>query len=288
LSSESVGEAFLDHLNRRSVLPCAFAVHEEPIQPGRVYLAPNDNHMLLTPEKVLITRGPRENSFRPSVDTMFRSAAAAFDSRAIGIILSGMRDDGVEGLSAISRSGGITVVQDPKNAPYPDMPQAALAQTKVDYTVAMIDMGLVVADLVFQPIKENASIPEDILNEARIAERVLTSIDDVEQIGTPTPYNCPSCNGVIWGVNHGNDIHSFRCNAGHAFTQDSLLQFKSVQIEETLWACLRLLEENKRLLHSIKGASPSKHKRIAENQIYIDHLRSILLGNGNKNSTSDN
>ncbi|MDQ3290066.1 MAG: chemotaxis protein CheB, partial [Bacteroidota bacterium] len=166
-------------------------------------------------------------------------------------------------------------------APYPDMPQAALAYTPVDYKVAMIDMGLVVAGLVYHPPKENGQVPEDILNEARIAQRVLTGIDNLEEFASPTPYNCPTCNGVIWDVNHGNEVHSYRCNAGHAFTPESLLQFKSVQIEETLWACLRLLEEHKRMLQTMKGYSPSHQKRIAENQLYIDRLRTMLLGKPN-------
>nr|WP_026463214.1 chemotaxis protein CheB [Adhaeribacter aquaticus] len=94
--------------------------------------------MLLTGEAVRVTKEPRENTFRPSIDTLFRWAAADFNSVVIGVVLSGMRDDGVEGLNAMGRSGGITVVQDPENAPYPEMPQAVLAHMPVGYKVSRL------------------------------------------------------------------------------------------------------------------------------------------------------
>ncbi len=75
-----------------------------------------------------------------------------------------------------------------------------------------------------------------------------TSIEAVEGVASPSPFSCPSCGGVLWNVNHGNQVHSFRCHAGHAFGQEGLLDFKSREVEETLWASLRLLEEHKCIL----------------------------------------
>ncbi|WP_207434881.1 chemotaxis protein CheB [Sabulibacter ruber] len=298
LSSVSMGNGFRTHLAGRSLLPCDFGVDNEPIKPGRVYLAPPDHHLLLTQDRIRITHGPRENGFRPAVDTLFRSAAAYFNANVIGIILSGMRDDGVEGLSAISRSGGVTMVQDPATAPFPDMPQAAINQIEVDYVVPVIEMGLVLSGLVSQPRQQKKEVPLDVLNEATIAERVLTSINSVERTAELTEFTCPSCGGVLWDVNHGNQVHSYRCHAGHAFSPDSLFQFKTTEIEETLWASLRLLEEQKRMLekfsshNSLLGREQeaSLEKRLEENQRYIDRLRSLLLagkfGNGNGTKTS--
>lgn len=284
LSSETNGAAFLNHLMQSSVLPCAFAIDNEPIRPGRVYLAPPDYHLLLTKNNIRITKGPRENGFRPSIDTMFRSAAANFDSGVIGVILSGMRDDGVEGLAAIARSGGLTIVQDPSNAPYPDMPQAALNHIDVDYTTRTIEIGLVLSGLVYQPAKTHGPVPEDVLREAHIAERVLTSIDSIEQIATGTGYTCPSCGGVLWDVQHDERVHSYRCNTGHAFSQETLFQLKSQEVEETMWASLRLMEEQKRMLERFMltlSENISTQKRLTEIQRYIDTLRSLLLHNGN-------
>lgn len=168
------------------------------------------------------------------MDTLFRSAATRFDSSVIGIILSGLRDDGVKGLSAIARSGGITLVQDPKNVPYPEMPQAAIFHVEVDYMVNIVEMRLVLTDLVYRPKKTMVTIPRDVSNEAAIAQRVLTGIEILEQAASPSPYTCPACGGVLWDVNRVNQVHSFRCNAGHSFSQDNHLQGKTNEIEETL------------------------------------------------------
>ena len=280
LASDSMGDAFLRHLSKRSVLPCSFALNGEPIRPGRVYLAPPDHHLLITKDQVITSRGPRENGFRPSVDTLFRSAAAHFGPAVVGVILSGMREDGVEGLSAISRSGGITVVQNPDDALYPEMPRAALDRVEADYRANVHEMGLVLAGLVHHPVKREGKAPEDVLQEARIAQRVLTSMDELEQEATPTPYTCPNCGGVLWDVNHGDQMHSYRCTAGHAYTKDRLVHLKANEIEEALWAALRLLEEHKRMLTKFTNgqSSTNQENRLAENQRYNDRLRTMLLG----------
>ncbi|TSD66428.1 chemotaxis protein CheB [Inquilinus sp. KBS0705] len=290
--SDTMGTAFLNHLSKTSILPCAFAIDREPIHPGRVYLAPPDHHLMINKDFVLITKGPRENSFRPSIDTLFRSAAAYHGSAVIGVLLSGLRDDGVEGLSTVSRSGGITVVQDPYNAPFPDMPQNALNRMPIDYTARTIEMGLILSGLVYQPSKSQDGIPEDVLNEAFLAERVLTALDAVEERANGgTGYTCPACGGVLWDVKHTDQVHSYRCHAGHAYTADTLLHLKSQEVEETMWAALRMMEEQKRMLQRfprLPGEHSSVERRLGENQKYIDMLRNILLNGGNFSNHADN
>jgi two-component system chemotaxis response regulator CheB len=289
-SSDTIGIAFLNHLSSYSVLPCSFAIDEEPIQPGRVYIAPPDHHLIINQDAIHVTKGPRENSFRPSVDALFRSAAAHFGSGAIGVILSGMRDDGIQGLNSISRSGGLTVVQDPSNAPFPDMPQNALNSMSVNYVVRSVEIGLVLSDLIYHPVEPTTIIPEDVSNEAYLAERVLTSLDDTEErTESATGYTCPSCGGVLWDVKHTDKVHSYRCVAGHAFTQDTLLHLKSKEAEETMWAALRMMEEQKRMLQRfapLPGELTSIDRRLEENQRYIDTLRNMLLFNGKKHSAN--
>lgn len=94
------------------------AANEDPVKKGTVYLAPPDNHLLLDKGKVLLGKGAPENRWRPSINNLFRSAAANYNTRVIGIILTGLLDDGTSGMAAIKRSGGITIVQNPNEADY--------------------------------------------------------------------------------------------------------------------------------------------------------------------------
>jgi two-component system, chemotaxis family, protein-glutamate methylesterase/glutaminase len=108
-------------------LPAAVAEEGQPLERGRIYLAPPDRHLLVGRDHVHVRRGPRENQARPAIDPLFRSAAVNGSSRVIGIVLSGRLNDGTSGLHAIKRCGGIAVVQEPRDAAVPDMPCHALA-----------------------------------------------------------------------------------------------------------------------------------------------------------------
>ncbi len=92
-------------------LAVSYARDGRAIRRGHVFVAPPDHHLLIAREQVLVTRGPRENGFRPAVDPLFRTAAAAYGPRVIGIVLSGELDDGTRGLARIKRAGGVAVVR---------------------------------------------------------------------------------------------------------------------------------------------------------------------------------
>src|SRR3954454_22936611 len=124
-----------DLLSRVGPLPARHPTDGEAIKHGQIYVAPPDLHMLLRPGHVILRRGPHENRTRPAIDPLFRSAAVAYRSRVIGVVLSGLLDDGAAGLLAIKLCGGICTVQDPDDAMWPDMPRNALAHDEVDYTV---------------------------------------------------------------------------------------------------------------------------------------------------------
>ena len=119
-------------LDRLSPLPCRTAGHGAPLRAGEIVVAPPDRHLLITDGRCELTVGPRENGHRPSVDVLFRSAAAATGRRVVGVVLSGTRDDGTVGLAAIKAQGGATIVQDPDEALYAGMPASALAHVSVD------------------------------------------------------------------------------------------------------------------------------------------------------------
>jgi two-component system chemotaxis response regulator CheB len=160
-------------LNRAGLLEARMARDHEPLRHGIIYVAPPDHHLLVKRDQVRVVQGPRENKVRPAIDPLFRSAAANHGPRVIGIILSGLLDDGTAGLLAVKRCGGVAIVQNPKDAAYPDMPESALVNVDVDYCLPIAEMGAILERLVWESVGESPPIPEDIILEAEIAERVM-------------------------------------------------------------------------------------------------------------------
>jgi two-component system chemotaxis response regulator CheB len=133
-------------LNHVGTLPAAHPQPEEPIQPGRVYVAPPDYHLLVGPNRVRIWYGPKINRFRPAIDPLFRSAAEACGPRVVGVLLSGGGSgDGITGLMAIQRAGGLVIVQSPQDAAVPALPSAALAVMKIDQVLPAAEIGKLLA-----------------------------------------------------------------------------------------------------------------------------------------------
>jgi len=141
-----------DLLSRASGLPATTAGPPVRFRPGRIYVAPPDHHLLLSGKEVWAEQGPRENRHRPSINVLFRSAAGALGSRVIGIVLTGIQDDGTAGLAAIKEAGGIAIVQDPREASFPDMPLIALRQVPVDYTLPLREIPETLLDLLRPPL----------------------------------------------------------------------------------------------------------------------------------------
>jgi two-component system, chemotaxis family, protein-glutamate methylesterase/glutaminase len=114
-------------LERAANLPVSHPRDGERMERGRVYVAPPNFHLIVEKGGILrVLQGPRENLHRPAIDPLFRSAAAAYGPRVVGVVLTGMLDDGTAGLMTVSASGGIAVVQDPTTALYASMPTSAL------------------------------------------------------------------------------------------------------------------------------------------------------------------
>ena len=128
-------------LSGDSRLPVRFATDREPIAPGRIYVAPRDEHVVLERGRVRLQRSPKDPYNRPAINVLFRSAAAVYASSVAGIILSGMLSDGVAGLWAIKNAGGIAVVQDPAEAAFGDMPRNAVQNVVVDYCLRAAEIG---------------------------------------------------------------------------------------------------------------------------------------------------
>ncbi len=278
MGADNNGDVLVKVLNESGGLTCEQAHDEQPFQSGHIYLAPPDQHMLLVEGQILITKGARENRYRPAIDPLFRSAAVAYGNRVIGIILTGYLDDGTSGMMAIKRCGGVCIVQDPLDAAYPDMPQSVIANVGADYCLPTAEMGMLLSDLVRRKLPSRKQPPKDIVIEAEIAQRVLSDLPSVEAIGEQVPFNCPDCGGVLWQIER--DFLRYRCHTGHAFTSAVLLAQQTAKIEETLWVALRMFEERQNLIatmgQSHGNSSSSVSQRVQDSQIHIDRIRAML------------
>ncbi|RAU82902.1 chemotaxis protein CheB [Pontibacter arcticus] len=290
ISLDSSAPFLVDRLNKHTKLTCKVAVHEEEFEPGTVYFAPPDKHLLLNGTRMLVVKGPRENQFRPAIDPLFRSAAAHHGANVMGIILTGFMSDGVIGMECVKRCGGLTIVQHPDDAEFPVLPENVIRQVELDYVVPVSEMGIIVEELASQPLQESLTVPADIRQEALIAERVMssatqTSIEDLDKAGSRTAYSCPDCGGGLWELSQEGTIVRYRCHSGHAYSQESLLTGMSNSLEETLWVALRTLEERRNILQKMSQNeflknnqrwSAMQDERIDEMKVHIERLRQLL------------
>jgi two-component system chemotaxis response regulator CheB len=239
-------------LSRSGRLPATNARDRERLEPGRIYVAPPDCHLLVEPGRVRVTKGPRENRFRPAIDPLFRSAAQVFGPAAIGIILTGNLGDGTAGLWAIKQLGGTAVVQDPDDALFPAMPRNALSNVRIDHVVPLWQIPPLLVRLTAEevPAPTGAGIPESVEVEVKIAKEAIPLDAGLENISEPSTFACPECHGVLMRLREGGPIR-FRCHTGHAYSIDSLAIAISEAIEEALWNTIRALEEGDMLLRTL-------------------------------------
>ncbi len=238
-------------LNKYGQLHAANARNGELIHPGRIYVAPPDQHMLIEDGHIRLTRGPKENRFRPAIDPLFRSAAYVYGSRVIGVILSGGLDDGTSGLYTIKEAGGLAIVQDPADAEVSSMPEHALRAVAVDHCVPVAAMPELLTRLSAEVPTENPGIMKrhaQTKTEIDIAAESGEAALALFRSGTLTPYTCPACGGVLARLLEGDRVR-FRCHTGHAFSSDTLLAAISEQIEDAFYKAIRSVDEGVMLLN---------------------------------------
>lgn len=240
-------------LGRAGPLPAVQAVDGDALRPGWIYVAPPDHHLLAEPERVRVTRGPKENGFRPAVDALFRSAAYAFGPRVIGVVLSGYLDDGSAGLWAVKDRGGVAIVQDPAEAAFPAMPNHALQSVDVDHVLGMQAIAELLVGLTQRPLIAEGMQPmtKSLAIETRIAMEDNALEAGVMSLGTLSPYTCPECHGALVQLRDGK-MARFRCHTGHGFTINGLLAAIGESIDKTLWSAVRVLEERLLLLEQME------------------------------------
>src|SRR5581483_3391461 len=208
-------------LSRITPLPVRYAADGDALRAGHVYVAPPDRHLLVEPGRVRVTKGPRENRFRPAIDPLFRSAAQVYGPGAIGVILTGNLDDGTTGLDVIKRLGGIAIAQDPDDALFPSMPQSAIDQVAVDFVVPLVELAPLLVELTRREPESTAvrATPEEVEIEVKIAKAHNAIEAGLERIGEPSPFACPECHGVLLQFK-GDSRLRFRCHTGHAYSVD--------------------------------------------------------------------
>jgi len=276
-------------LSRAGALPAVHPQDHDEIRPGMIYVAPPDYHLLVKAGHVRITRGPRENSHRPAADALFRTAARAYGSRVIGVVLSGVLDDGTAGLLAVKQMGGTAVAQAPSDALYTGMPQSAIDHVPVDYTLPAAQMSALLVRLATAPVPAgnpgHHHPPADLDQEADMAELEPTAVHADHKPGNPSVFACPECGGTLWEM-HDHDLVRYRCRVGHAYSAESLLAEKSQSLEAALWTALRALEEQAALSRRMieravtqgrNTAANSYRGKAAEAESHAEVIRRALL-----------
>jgi len=203
-------------------LPACHPMQGEQIRNGRIYVAPPDHHMMVMDGHLLITQGPRENWSRPAIDPLFRSAAFVGRTKVVGVILTGLLSDGSSGLWAIKNFGGVTIVQDPKTAMCPSMPQSALDKVGVDHCVPLSEIGPRLVQLANDPIAIcSTPVTSKIEIENRIAAGQPWDQSDLEKLGVPSNVKCLDCGAATYEIREDRIVR-YRCLFGHGFGAELL------------------------------------------------------------------
>ena len=241
-------------LSSVSALEARHPQNGEVVEAGVIYVARPDHHLLLEDNRVLVTRGPKENRFRPSIDALFRSAAYTCGPRVIGVVLPGYLDDGTSGLWSVQRMGGVSVVQDPHDAEQPSMPANALEFVAADYVLPLAQLGALLVRLTQERAPAKTRLPAAELDLLKIELTIAKQGGGFElgiiEKGKLTPFTCPDCHGALTQLIEGKLIR-YRCHTGHAYTVSALLSEVTESVESMLYQAMRGLEETQMLLHNL-------------------------------------
>ena len=239
-------------LSRHTCLTVKQAEDGEEIRPGHLYVTPVDRHLMIYPGYIKTTEGPFENGSRPSINTLFRSAAVAYQHQVIGILLTGLLTDGTKGLEAIKECGGITIAQDPQEAPFSEMPLNAIKHETVDYIAKVGEIGGLIRVLLNKMPYTHRSVPEELKKQVQIAEgrKETTSERDQTRLNE-------------------NKEHQYQ-----------------ISVEASLWSILQFMQEKTNLLENLAEVERSKGReemarrfarKAEESRVHTENMRQHVL-----------
>ena len=250
-------------LSSESAIPVSEAIDGQPVERGHVYTAVPDRHLLLVDGIIRLGEGPRENMTRPSIDPLFRSAALAYGSRAVGVLLSGLLNDGASGLWAIKSCGGTVVVQHPLDAHSDQMPLAALETVTADDVVPASELGELISKIATTQAGKGRPCPDSLALEVEIAAGARLGSQVLREIAEPSALSCPDCRGVLSEVEDGQPLR-YRCQIGHAMTAE-ILAARHDKVSHAMRIALRIMEERVTLVTRMaKDARSAGRTAVAE------------------------
>jgi two-component system chemotaxis response regulator CheB len=275
-------------LAHRCSIDVAHAQHGEALRAGTIRIAPPDHHLMVANQTLVLSSGPKENYARPAIDPLFRSAALAFGPGVIGVVLTGMMDDGTAGLQAIKARGGIAVVQDPRDAAEPSMPASALRHAAIDHCLALQDLPALLTALASSAVElrkdpDMISPSDGLEHEQALSTGTGDFMAHLAAIGTPSSLTCPECHGGLWSVD-GAEPPRYRCHTGHAFTERTLAHALTIGTDAALWNALRTLHEREMLARQVidgltRGADiPGVPDEVSQLQEAVTRLEHQISG----------
>jgi two-component system chemotaxis response regulator CheB len=285
LSQKSTGNYLIKAMQSCTAFTCKLAQQGEEIKENHIYFSPPNVHLLVKASTLVLGHGPKENRWRPSIDVLFRSAAVAFRSRVVGIILTGFLNDGTSGMLAIKNCGGFCIVQDPEEAEFPSMPRSVLDNVKVDYCVTISGIGAILGKIAKKNKPRNIKIPQETAVEAKLSEQVSTSLENIEKISVHSLFSCPDCGGGLWEMKE-NKLLRYRCHIGHVYSEKDLALKQSEETENTLWIALRIMEERRMLIvktternkaMGLKRTIALYERNLKEIDVHIKRMKQLLF-----------
>lgn len=223
---------------RSCALPVNSPSGSSALQHGHVYVAVPDRHLLIEDSHVATVMGPKENRHRPAIDSLFRSAARRYGPRVIGVILTGLLDDGTAGMWEIKRHNGVTIVQDPQDAAFPDMPRSVLEHVEVDHCI---------------PLQRISPLLDSLCRQDVFPTRKTISAEELVMKADDTHLSCPECGGPLQHLKYG-PINGFRCRVRHKYSPQSVLSAHAEKEEAALWHAIVALEEGADLARELGGS----------------------------------